>query len=369
MRGSRRVDQVALERGDEDRQLRQHPRAVAALQRGGDLGPAALEVSLVGRGDVVADGDVAVGLALRAAQQHVPVLVVDLLPPHRHDEVVVAEAALMQSRARRGRAASEHDPSLADRGARPPTGRAVSAGDAHPPVGHRRASLRRARAHGRAMQDAGSSPSAGDASRSRSWCSRSIVAFVAMFSVWVNRQVLNTDNWTATSSQLLEQQGDPRPGRGLPRRRALRQRRRRGRDPGRAAAARPAAGRAGRRRRAELRRARRPRGARAPARPARLGGRQPQRPRAADQGARGRRPGGLDAGGRRDARPQVAARRRRRRASASAAAWPRRLPDDAAEITILRIGPARAAPRTPSGSCARCRSCSSRCRCCCSRSR
>ena len=32
----------------------------------------------------------------------------------------------------------------------------------------------------------------------------SIVAFVAMFSVWVNRQVLNTDNWTATSSELLE---------------------------------------------------------------------------------------------------------------------------------------------------------------------
>ena len=32
----------------------------------------------------------------------------------------------------------------------------------------------------------------------------SIVAFVAMFSVWVNRQVLNTDNWTATSSRLLE---------------------------------------------------------------------------------------------------------------------------------------------------------------------
>ena len=32
----------------------------------------------------------------------------------------------------------------------------------------------------------------------------SIVAFVAMFSVWINRQVLNTDNWTATSSRLLE---------------------------------------------------------------------------------------------------------------------------------------------------------------------
>ena len=33
----------------------------------------------------------------------------------------------------------------------------------------------------------------------------SVVAFVAMFSVWVNRQLLNTDNWTATSSRLLEQ--------------------------------------------------------------------------------------------------------------------------------------------------------------------
>jgi len=32
----------------------------------------------------------------------------------------------------------------------------------------------------------------------------SVVAFVAMFSVWVNRQILNTDNWTATSSRLLE---------------------------------------------------------------------------------------------------------------------------------------------------------------------
>ena len=31
-----------------------------------------------------------------------------------------------------------------------------------------------------------------------------IVAFVAMFSIWVNRQVLNTDNWTASSSRLLE---------------------------------------------------------------------------------------------------------------------------------------------------------------------
>ena len=32
-----------------------------------------------------------------------------------------------------------------------------------------------------------------------------IVAFVAIFSIWINRQILNTDNWTVTSSRLLEQ--------------------------------------------------------------------------------------------------------------------------------------------------------------------
>jgi hypothetical protein len=31
-----------------------------------------------------------------------------------------------------------------------------------------------------------------------------IVGFVAIYSVWINRQILNTDNWTVTSSQLLE---------------------------------------------------------------------------------------------------------------------------------------------------------------------
>jgi hypothetical protein len=31
-----------------------------------------------------------------------------------------------------------------------------------------------------------------------------LAAFVAIFSVWVNRQLLNTENWTATSSELLE---------------------------------------------------------------------------------------------------------------------------------------------------------------------
>jgi Short C-terminal domain len=32
-----------------------------------------------------------------------------------------------------------------------------------------------------------------------------IVAFLAILAIWVNRQLLNTDNWTTTSTQLLEQ--------------------------------------------------------------------------------------------------------------------------------------------------------------------
>jgi hypothetical protein len=32
-----------------------------------------------------------------------------------------------------------------------------------------------------------------------------LVAFLSVFAIWVNRQVLNTDNWTKTSSQLLQQ--------------------------------------------------------------------------------------------------------------------------------------------------------------------
>jgi hypothetical protein len=31
-----------------------------------------------------------------------------------------------------------------------------------------------------------------------------VLAFVAIFSLWVNRQALNTDNWTSTSSKLLQ---------------------------------------------------------------------------------------------------------------------------------------------------------------------
>ena len=33
----------------------------------------------------------------------------------------------------------------------------------------------------------------------------SILAFLAIFAIWLNRQALNTDNWTRTSSELLEQ--------------------------------------------------------------------------------------------------------------------------------------------------------------------
>jgi hypothetical protein len=31
-----------------------------------------------------------------------------------------------------------------------------------------------------------------------------VLAFAAILAVWANRQVLNTDNWTRTSTQLLE---------------------------------------------------------------------------------------------------------------------------------------------------------------------
>jgi hypothetical protein len=33
----------------------------------------------------------------------------------------------------------------------------------------------------------------------------SVLAFLAIFSLWVNRQLLNTDNWTNSSSQLLQE--------------------------------------------------------------------------------------------------------------------------------------------------------------------
>ena len=33
----------------------------------------------------------------------------------------------------------------------------------------------------------------------------SVIAFIAILSIWVNRQLLNTDNWATTSGRLLEQ--------------------------------------------------------------------------------------------------------------------------------------------------------------------
>ena len=118
----------------------------------------------------------------------------------------------------------------------------------------------------------------------------SIVAFVAMFSVWVNRQVLNTDNWTATSSELLEHPVIRNQVAGFlvdelyanvdvesEIRAALPPR------------AQPLAGPAAGALRSFAERAAQG-GARPTARPARLGGRQPQNAQAADPGARGRGP-------------------------------------------------------------------------------
>ena len=34
----------------------------------------------------------------------------------------------------------------------------------------------------------------------------SVLAFLALIAVWANRQALNTENWTETSSELLENQ-------------------------------------------------------------------------------------------------------------------------------------------------------------------
>ena len=31
-----------------------------------------------------------------------------------------------------------------------------------------------------------------------------LIAFLAIFSIWVNRQALNTDNWVSTSDKLLQ---------------------------------------------------------------------------------------------------------------------------------------------------------------------
>ena len=45
----------------------------------------------------------------------------------------------------------------------------------------------------------------------------SLLTFLAIFAVWANRQLLNTDNWTDTSTELLENRviRDQNLGRGV----------------------------------------------------------------------------------------------------------------------------------------------------------
>src|SRR3954453_23735762 len=44
----------------------------------------------------------------------------------------------------------------------------------------------------------------------RRWLARALVllasllAFLAIFSIWINRQLLNTENWTGSSAEMLE---------------------------------------------------------------------------------------------------------------------------------------------------------------------
>ena len=59
----------------------------------------------------------------------------------------------------------------------------------------------------------------------------SLLAFLAIFAIWANRQLLNTDNWTETSSELLENDAIRTQVGKFPGRRALHQRRRERRAP------------------------------------------------------------------------------------------------------------------------------------------
>ena len=58
----------------------------------------------------------------------------------------------------------------------------------------------------------------------------SLLAFLSVFAIWTERQALNTDDWVDTSDRLIAERDDPRRGRRLPGRPALRERRRRERD-------------------------------------------------------------------------------------------------------------------------------------------
>jgi hypothetical protein len=79
------VDEIVLERGDEDLGFRRHPLMVVPLERGSDLGHPTLEVEVVSRGDFVAHHEVAVRPALPAAEPQIPLAVVERLRFDRHD--------------------------------------------------------------------------------------------------------------------------------------------------------------------------------------------------------------------------------------------------------------------------------------------
>ena len=113
----------------------------------------------------------------------------------------------------------------------------------------------------------------------------SVLAFLSVFAIWVERQALNTDDWVNTSGKLLQNSTDPQRRRQLPGRTALRKRQRRAgteRHPPRRnqAVRRPALGRAA----AGGRRWRRT-AAEELDRPEPLGRRQPDLPRTARRGA------------------------------------------------------------------------------------
>jgi hypothetical protein len=112
-----RVDDVVLERGNEDFGLRRHPLVVVALERGSDLDHATLEVRLVSLRDVVAHHDIAVRPVLATAEPQVSPAVVERLRFDRHDRILVAERALVEPGAGRRLATVEHwMPSVSERG-------------------------------------------------------------------------------------------------------------------------------------------------------------------------------------------------------------------------------------------------------------
>ena len=162
-----------------------------------------------------------------------------------------------------------------------------------------------------------------------------MLAYLAILAIWVDRQALNTDNWTQASSQMLENptvrnrvaeymveqlyanvdvQAEIRAA--LPRARSA------ARGPGRG-------------RCAQLRRARGQGGALAPARPGGVGGRQPGRARAFGPDPRGRWPGRQTTGGVvvLDLKQLITELEARTGIGGRVVS---RLPADAAQVTVLR---------------------------------